>query len=332
MQIEPSKDAALPLAGWLMGMAESVAGAEELTARAFREHHLELRDRRLRLRVHRAPLGSSSLCVLTYGADVELDVGRNEDFFVEHFVTRGRAQILQDHSPTLCAPGRGAMVSATKAVSIRLTGECAIVGVRIERGVLESHLQLLTGHEVCTPIVFEDRVDLTRGPGARRHQLIRWAIEELEQTAPLGGPPLASCLEEAYLNALLTGQPHSHRHLVEKLQPDAGGAAVRRVEDYIRAHPERPIHSERLVSLAGVSTSALYDAFQRKLGTSPMRMLREVRLERVREELLCAEPGETVTAIAMRWGFTHLARFSGIYRARFGELPSQTLALARRAS
>jgi AraC-like DNA-binding protein len=57
-----------------------------------------------------------------------------------------------------------------------------------------------------------------------------------------------------------------------------------------------------------------------------------VRLERVREELLCAEPGETVTAIAMRWGFTHLARFSGIYRARFGELPSQTLALARRAS
>ena len=41
---------------------------------------------------------------------------------------------------------------------------------------------------------------------------------------------------------------------------------------------------------------------------------------------------ETVTAIALRWGFTHLARFSGQYRARFGELPSQTLSTTRLAS
>ncbi len=41
------------------------------------------------------------------------------------------------------------------------------------------------------------------------------------------------------------------------------------------------------------------------------------------------EPWENVTHIALRWGFTHLARFSGVYRARFGELPSQTLAVMR---
>ncbi len=112
-------------------------------------------------------------------------------------------------------------------------------------------------------------------------------------------------------------------------QPDAGGAAVRRVEQYIRAHPEQAVRAEDLVALSGLSASGLYEAFRRRYGTSPMRLLREVRLERVRQDLLCPEPWENVTHIALRWGFTHLARFSGVYRARFGELPSQTLAVMR---
>jgi hypothetical protein len=33
----------------------------------------------------------------------------------------------------------------------------------------------------------------------------------------------------------------------------------------------------------------------------------------------------TVSAVANRWGFTHLGRFAGIYRAMYGAPPSQTL-------
>ena len=51
------------------------------------------------------------------------------------------------------------------------------------------------------------------------------------------------------------------------------------------------------------------------------------RLDRVRAELADAVPnsGVGVTDIATRWGFTHLGRFAAIYRARFGESPSETL-------
>ena len=36
-------------------------------------------------------------------------------------------------------------------------------------------------------------------------------------------------------------------------------------------------------------------------------------------------PLHNVSAIASRWGFFHLGRFAQSYRARYGELPSQTL-------
>jgi transcriptional regulator GlxA family with amidase domain len=56
-----------------------------------------------------------------------------------------------------------------------------------------------------------------------------------------------------------------------------------------------------------------------------MRYVRNARFERVRESLLRAEAEESVTEIAVGWGFTHMGRFSVEYRKRFGESPSETL-------
>jgi transcriptional regulator GlxA family with amidase domain len=57
-----------------------------------------------------------------------------------------------------------------------------------------------------------------------------------------------------------------------------------------------------------------------------MVYLRQVRLDRTRDALLAADPTRvTVAAIANWWGFAHLGRFASVYRARFGERPSDTL-------
>jgi AraC-like DNA-binding protein len=57
----------------------------------------------------------------------------------------------------------------------------------------------------------------------------------------------------------------------------------------------------------------------------PMAYLRRIRMDRVHEALAAAGPGETVTAVALRWNFHELGRFAGAYRRIFGETPSATL-------
>ncbi|MGA7540716.1 MAG: helix-turn-helix domain-containing protein [Steroidobacteraceae bacterium] len=58
--------------------------------------------------------------------------------------------------------------------------------------------------------------------------------------------------------------------------------------------------------------------------------LREIRLQRVRKQLLAAGEQTSVTAVALENGFLPLPRFSGYYRAAFGESPVATLQRNRR--
>jgi AraC-like DNA-binding protein len=58
-----------------------------------------------------------------------------------------------------------------------------------------------------------------------------------------------------------------------------------------------------------------------------MRYLKSVRLARAHADLRQAsvEEGVTVAAIAYRWGFGNLGRFSAEYRREFGRSPSEVL-------
>jgi transcriptional regulator GlxA family with amidase domain len=92
----------------------------------------------------------------------------------------------------------------------------------------------------------------------------------------------------------------------------------------ILAEPDAPHSVESLARATGVSARSLCRSFQRLRGCGPLAAVRRIRLQLVRRALLAAGPEERVTDMAMRWGFYHLGRFSRLYAAQFGELPSAT--------
>jgi AraC-like DNA-binding protein len=102
---------------------------------------------------------------------------------------------------------------------------------------------------------------------------------------------------------------------------------------FVDTHLRAPIALMDLCEAAGVSTRALEYGFRDFYGLGPMAYVRNLRLCRVRHDLLDPNRNDhSVSGAARRWSFTHMGQFSHDYRALFGEMPSMTLAAHQRAA
>ncbi len=109
------------------------------------------------------------------------------------------------------------------------------------------------------------------------------------------------------------------------LDPNAGRRVVDRAIEFIHAHLTDAISLSDIAAEVEVSARALQRAFSRHVGRTPIRYLRDCRLDAANRDLLgAAGATESVTEIAYRYGFLHLSRFAASYRAKFGERPSET--------
>lgn len=101
---------------------------------------------------------------------------------------------------------------------------------------------------------------------------------------------------------------------------------LRQAAEYVHAHADQAITSADIAAAAGLHTRTLQALMSEHLGSSPTTYLRNVRLDRVRQDLLSADPGAVLVAdVARRWGFGHLGRFAAAYTERFHEYPRSTL-------
>lgn len=108
--------------------------------------------------------------------------------------------------------------------------------------------------------------------------------------------------------------------------------AVIRACEFVDSHLRAPIALVNLCEAAGVSTRALEYGFRDFYDLGPMAYVRNLRLCRVRHDLLDPTQAASVSSAARRWSFTHMGQFSHDYRALFGEMPSKTLAAHQRAA
>ncbi len=115
--------------------------------------------------------------------------------------------------------------------------------------------------------------------------------------------------------------------------PVSPGERISRPERIVQLAEERfmesdgePISLADLCAAAGVEKSALWKAFHRVCGLSPLAYLHKRRLMRARSLLVNGENERgQVKRAALSAGFTEFGRFSVEYRQIFGESPSSTL-------
>lgn len=197
------------------------------------------------------------------------------------------------------------------------------LGIRIDRALVTSELTMLLGHEPDGPVAFDFALDLSQAPAAALRPVIGSLLTLLDSDhEALRHPAMRLSQVRTLVTSLLLTHRHNFsdelRHGHSPLRPrNLRGALA-----YIEAHLAEPMTLGDITRAAGCSTRTLNNAFQEHFAVSPMTRVRQLRLDRVRAELL--DGTASVTEVACRWGFTHLGRFSAAYHEHFGELPSET--------
>jgi AraC-like DNA-binding protein len=99
-------------------------------------------------------------------------------------------------------------------------------------------------------------------------------------------------------------------------------------EEYIQEHYTDAIPIEDICRVTGVGVRTLQRCFREYFDVNISEYISSVRLQKAHRELVASHRSEkTVSHIALKHGFTHLGRFSVLFRQRYGDFPSEVLAL-----
>ncbi len=197
------------------------------------------------------------------------------------------------------------------------------LGLRIDASLVDQEFTALTGHPPVSTVRFDFALDLAGPKGRAVRLLVRSLLEQLDSQDPLfQRAELRRGQLRCLVTALLLAQPHSHTDELRDGPRPGHPRSLRAALAFIEANLSEHIGLDDIAGAAGCSPRTLSSAFRGRLGLSPMAYVRDLRLDRIREDILTST--DPVGTIAYRWGVSHLGRFAGQYRARFAELPSDT--------
>ena len=260
---------------------------------------------------------------LCYGRDVSLDMEAGRESFAISLPSGGRLRSRTGRDERDVDVGQALFGAADAAQRLEVGWDCPRFYVNVDNRAYRRAFEGWSD-SARAPSPLPHVIDLNQGLGINLGRFSRFALDELSSCQSSHASALAGQLESLlYLTLCRIGDPDT----------GPGGSrgplprAVRRAIDYIHANASANLTTAEVVAAAEIPGRSLYRQFEHFVGCSPAAYLRSHRLGLARQGLQAASAGRgTVQRIALDLGFHHLGRFSRTYWARYGELPSETLA------
>lgn len=284
-------------------------------------------EKKARATVSATNLGSVKLVYAhTVGSDIAVDFMRQESDYVIVLSLAGINQVTVLEEQAICSAQRAAILSPQMAANMHLSDGYAQLHLCIKRAALEQHLERMLDRVTAKPIRFEMNMDLTSPALVSWLRGVKVLLEDLDEPSGLSAAGAhINPWSDFLMSGLLLAQPHNYSELLTQgrshgFRPQSLSRAVELIEQ----EPAGDLSLTRLSAVAGVGPRALQRYFREYMGISPREYIQRVRLEGAHGDLHSGA-GQSVTEIALRWGFTHVSRFAGAYQQRYGILPSATL-------
>jgi AraC-like DNA-binding protein len=308
---------------------DDVDSAEETVGELYYPHSIDVagRSSRFRGRFSAVRLGPILMGQLDYNMGLTMTVPNVEGYHL-NMPVQGRLRSISIGRDVDTTPGRGALYRTGSDAVLSTARDCPfdMLAIHIDRRPLENALSALLGRPIAEPVRLAPDLDLRTGAGRQWWELLMAWNALRRRNLLLANPMVAEPLGHSLLTGLLFAAGHQFSDALRIASRSGTSSAVRAAESYIIDHIGEPLTIGDVARRAGLSTRAIQRGFHEQHGMTPKDYIRMRRLERAHADLAMSDPHTaTVTAVATRWGFAHLGRFSRDYRAKYGVSPAQTL-------
>jgi len=276
-----------------------------------------------------AQVGSASLVMCGYGGPALAEFPE-ADFVRLQFAFSGNARTTVAGQPVEVNTLQSCVTPANRPCRIEFGAGYQQILIRIEQDAMERKLAALLGAKPRGRLEFASVLGASQLHLDGLKNLLRFVAGELAAPSAQLSHFLLKEFEETLVVAFLKAVPNSFSDALRRQPSESTSAHVRLVEEYIDAHWQLPISVEQLASATGVGVRTIFATFKRNRGYTPLAYMRTVRLRKANELLRSPTETTTVTDVALHCGFSNLGHFADYYKDGFGELPSSTLARARR--
>ncbi|MDC0135463.1 AraC family transcriptional regulator [Sulfitobacter sp.] len=301
--------------------------ARHRVAEKFCDHKLDMATRDGKLRVsHNAVRGRNlSVNYLSYGADVKVDPGYLDAFYMFQIPLAGCARIRHRDQEVVADVHTGAVLNPDRSALLQWDAASRQIIFQIDATHLETVATQLCGAPLPGPVRFDMAVDFTNTGGQRLYQSFMACAHAIERSTLFGGALSSAEIqaEQTLVEMLLTHQHSNISHILARVGDTVRPHAIRCALDFMHANLAEPLRIDDISQACGINVRTLQKGFRQALGQTPMQVLRDARLDTAYYLLNARADTNTVSDAAYSAGFSHLGRFALQYRARFGHSPSR---------
>lgn len=300
---------------------------KEVGRKIFCENDLVISDEDhiLDTRIFYRQLGGIGIGRMTYGSKITIKPALFENFYLIQMPIRGFEKISLVNANFVCTPQVFSIINPTEKSVIEHQYNTEKLFIRIDKNLVEKYCQQILNVTINKNVEFYNTMLIDTKEGFQWLRMISW-IYELVSTESHLSPLMVAQVESNLVNMILLNQNNNFSNEIHNNDYSIAPSFIKRVEHFIQENAQKPISVNDMAEYAGISTRSLYLGFRKYRNITPMRHLKEVRLQKVYQELKCTSLGvDKVTNIAFKWGFSHLGHFSTDYKRRYGETPYETL-------
>ena len=263
--------------------------------------------------------GMVDLCRISYGAQARVISEGLEDIYHVQFILRGHCRYKLAHTTLELSAGHVLVINSNEPLDLTYSADCEKLILRIPSSMLDD---ACTEHRWFKP---NEHIKFSQSPHKFENidslmTLLRLLCDEAESDAAT--PQMLQHYNRVVTTKLITMLKHN----VDMAGPCVHSVCFERIARYIDEHIKHDITAEQLSHYSHLSLRSLYLLFEKNAKMTPKQYIRQKKLEHVHATL--TDPTRAVpnvTAVALEYGFTHLGRFSELYKSTYGILPSESM-------